>query len=201
MSGCPLPLHVVSSTFCGHDEAVRASEVRWLTTLNQPARNALIGGTFRSFPDHPPGRGEPTPLPDLATADPVFRTQRTRYERGQQVADTMPDRILRDSGLVDVAREAADRHRQHAALAPTTGYAPTTCGGPQRTDRIYVTPGLRDAVRSVEVVDTVHEDDDAAATRTVSPHALLLVRLDRAQMEHALTPGHRAVPTATRSPS
>ncbi|QKW08027.1 endonuclease/exonuclease/phosphatase family protein [Streptomyces sp. NA04227] len=173
---CPRLLNLVSFHMCFYDPTTRATEARWLTTLANREMATIVGGDTNSYTVDP----GPVPPPQWPVGDRAHMVHRTIPEAdGELVRDTEPDRILCDAGYTDLAAYTECGLTQSSARNPTAGYRRRDQGGPQRIDRVYGY-GIHPAVVGVEVVD----NDE---TRSVSDHALFLVRLDRGRLERVLS--------------
>ncbi|WP_328373280.1 endonuclease/exonuclease/phosphatase family protein (plasmid) [Streptomyces sp. NBC_00445] len=175
---CPVPLNLISFHMCCFDANQRLTEASWLAMHAQQGMVTLAAGDTNSYPRNP----ERLALPEWdKVTDRAHMVHRTYLDaNGHRRSDTGPDTALTDAGYQDLARYAADHLGQPDALAATAGQNRPDQGGPQRIDRPYGAGGLAAALVRVEVID--NED-----TRTVSDHALLLLRFNLARLERVLT--------------
>ncbi|MFF4767392.1 endonuclease/exonuclease/phosphatase family protein [Streptomyces sp. NPDC001255] len=146
--------------------ANRAGTVHW---------PALIGGDTNSYPT-PGTPGDPA-LPVLdQIADEPHRAHRSYLgPDGVRRMDDRPDATLRTAGLHDVARHLATTRGDTAALAPTMD-ACSTHGPDARVDRLYASPELLPALRTVEVID-MHD---------LSDHHTVVATFDQKTLTHIL---------------
>jgi endonuclease/exonuclease/phosphatase family metal-dependent hydrolase len=181
------PLSLASVHLCAHSPTIRATEARRLAVaLGAHGRTALFGGDFNSYPHRT--SDETVPLPDWpAIPDPVHYQVRTHTgPDGHRITDTHPDEILCGTTphgtqvFTDLAHHAATALGQTSALTATANLHRTDQGIRSRIDRIYATPDLAPALRSLHVDDTVADASD---------HALLIATLDFAAFRNALIPG------------
>jgi endonuclease/exonuclease/phosphatase family metal-dependent hydrolase len=178
------PLSLASVHLCAHSPTIRATEARRLAVaLGTHGRTAILGGDFNSYPHRT--AYETVPLPDWTTIpDPVHYQVRTvTTSTGTRTSDTQPDEILCGTTpngrrvFTDLAHTAAALG-QPGALAATANLHRTDQGVRSRIDRMYATPDLAPALRSLRVDDTVTDASD---------HALLIAEFDFAAFRNALT--------------
>jgi hypothetical protein len=179
------PLSLASFHLCSYDPATRETEAKRLVTLGGHKRTAVIGGDCNSYPHRTDDEDEP--LPDWTqVTDPAHFEQRTVRTPAGRISDTIPDEVLASTKpggriFVELGHHAATELGQPGALKATANLWRTDQGRRSRIDRMYCTPDLAPALRSLEVYagDAVVE---------VSDHALLIATFDRAGFRHALTP-------------
>jgi hypothetical protein len=99
----------------------------------------------------------------------VHYEQRTIERDGERVSDTLPDEIWSGGGVfVELGYHAYKQLDQRQALKTTATLWRTDQGPGRRIDRMYCTPDLAPALRSLDVIDNdqVRFSSDHAVVRS-----------------------------------
>jgi len=181
------PLSLASVHLCAYDPATREREARRLVTIAGGGREVLLGGDFNSYPHRTAEEAVPLPVWSTITDATFFHHRTVRGPDGRLVSDTRPDEILAGSTpgagpvFVELGHHAATDLLQQDGFKATASQWRNDQGPRSRTDRLYATQGVADALVSFEAID----NEDVSA---VTDHALLLLAFDRELLRDALTP-------------